>query len=391
MAVSCFIDEGEGSMKQLTESSTLHALPVTDDDPFSEVSNIFIELTSKCNMKCKFCPYPVLKREKQDMPHECVLKILNEIENKKKDITFHVLGEPLLNKRFFEYAKLCDEKNINYWLVTNGLLLTPSISDKLFSLNNLKNLEISFHTMTSESFTLRGCNISFEDYMKKIEHAVFSEKRYESDIKINIDIMYDLHLLRGKLWNNFSMEKWKTFSLLMREWSRRLHRQYPEARARWPRFFNGKKKVFHHDDHYVYRQFEDIPASLFEAFPPHITWLRWEIFPNVFVSLKKFFFFTKNEAYLHHALGGGQATVIPASHFTCSWPCHLAILSNGDITFCCLDYEGELSCGNIRNMTLEQAIRAPVRRLIMTKPDSFSLCRLCKGELFLAESKRQGE
>ena len=371
--------------RQLAGTAKPGATSSKGGDAFSDVQNIFIELTSKCNMSCTFCPYPVLKRKKQDMPHEYVLKILDEIKGKNRDVTFHVLGEPLLNRRFFEYARLCDAKGINYWVVTNGLALSPDVSDELFSLKNLKNLEISFHTMTEKDFALRCRHISFEHYLQKIYDTVFSRKRYESDVKINIDVMYDLHLFNGKIWNNFSMEKWASFSSLMLEWSKALNEQYPEAHTRWPRFFGGKKKIFHREDHYVYRQFSDIPATLFEAFPPHITWIRWEVFPGVFVTLKKFFFFTKNDTYLRHALDTDiHAAVTPATHFSCSWPCHLAILSNGAITFCCLDYEGELACGNIQDMTLEEAAQSRIRHLVMSRPDSFALCRQCKGEIHLS-------
>lgn len=369
---------------QFSDTVLCDQLSFKSDNAFSDVQNIFIEITSKCNMNCKFCPYPVLKRKKQDMPHHYVLKILEEITGKNKDVAFHVLGEPLLNKHLFEYAQLCDEKGINYWIVTNGLALSPDVCDKLFSLKNLKNLEISFHTMTEQDFSLRCCRIDFQSYMKNIQDIVFSKKRYRSDIKINIDVMYDVHLFKGTIWNSFSTEKWKAFSSLMLEWSKALHEQYPEAHTRWPRFFDGKKKVFHRGDHFLYRQFSDIPVSLFEAFPPYITWIRWEMFPNVFVALKKFFFFTKNAAYLRHALGTNvSAAVTPAADFSCSWPCHLAILSNGAITFCCLDYEGELSCGNIADMTLEEAAQSRIRRLVMSKPDSFALCRQCQGEIRL--------
>lgn len=378
------MNEGTSMNKQFADTAHPGALHSTGDNAFSDLQNIFIELTSRCNMECKFCPYPVLKRKKQDMPHEYVLKILEEVKGMNNDVTFHVLGEPLLNKRFFEYASLCDDYGISYWLVTNGLTLTPDVSDRLFSLKNLKNLEISFHTMTEKDFALRCCRISFKNYMQKIHDTIFSQKRYDSDVKINIDVMYDLHLFEGNIWNSFSLKKWQSFTSLMLDWGKMLNEQHPDARTRWPRFFESKKKVFHREDHYLFRQFSDIPATLFEALPPHITWIRWEVFPNVFVSLKKFFFFTKNDAYLQHALGTNtHAVVTPASNFSCSWPCHLAILSNGDITFCCLDYEGELACGNIQHMTLAEAAQSRIRRQVMSRPDTFALCRQCKGEMHL--------
>lgn len=348
----------------------------------ANVRNVFMEITSRCNMNCKFCPYPVLKREKKDMPREYALKILNELKGKGKDVTFHVMGEPLLNHNFFEYAKICDDYGINYWLVTNGLMLTENICDKLFSLKNLKNLEISFHTFSPDSFKLRGCEMPFDKYVENIKRAVFSKKRYEAGIKINIDIMYDLNILSGNLWRNFTREKWLDFSQILLDWQKRLHTLHPDAQDRYPKFFNGKKKIFYRGDNYLYRRYEDIPKNIFADLPEHIQWLRWEIFPEVFVTLKKFFFFTKNSAYLSNTIANGmEFEVEEATNFNCSWPGDLAILSNGQITFCCLDYEGELSCGNIAEMTLEEAASSKCRKTVLSQPDQFKVCRLCRGNI----------
>ncbi len=348
--------------------------------PFQDVRNVFIELTSRCNMTCAFCPLPVLKRSKQDMPHEWVLKILNECAGQGRDVTFHVLGEPLLSPHFFEYAQLCDDLGITYWLVTNGLCLDNARLRKLFALKRLHNVEISFHTMTEETFTLRGCSANFAAWMEKVRNAVFSPERLASNIQINIDVMYDSHLQSGG-WSAFTQKRWQEFATTMRGWAAQLEVAHPECRHLWPRYYEGRKKIFHRGVYYHYRRFTDIPETLFASLPPFISWIRWEIFPNTFVSLKKFFFFTKNPAYLRHSLGR-EMTVIPASsNVTCTWPCDLAILSNGKITFCCLDYEGELACGNIADMTLAEAALSSRRRLVMSRPGAFSLCRLCKGEL----------
>ena len=63
--------------------------------------------------------------------------------------------------------------------------------------------------MTEETFALRGCDISFDKYLGKIRDAVFCQKRLESDVRINIDVMYDMHLLHGTLWKNFNFERWR--------------------------------------------------------------------------------------------------------------------------------------------------------------------------------------
>jgi uncharacterized Fe-S cluster-containing radical SAM superfamily protein len=367
------------------------AAPPCAADVFADVQNVFIELTSRCNMRCRFCPHPVLKREKKDMPHEHVLKILEELKGCKKDVTFHCVGEPLLNGHFLTYAALCDANDINYWLVTNGLAFTPAILDKLFSLKRLQLVEISFHTLTEESFALRGCTTSFANYLDTIHDAVFCRERLESGIKITIDVMYDMHLYHEELWKSFSFDAWRHFTRLMAAWGEELHALYPQARLRWPKYYEGRKKIFWKDDHYTFRRLDDIPANLFDALPPQIAFLRWEFFPNVFVALKKFFFFTKNPDYLRHAFGKDGIGVKPAEGFDCGWPCHLVVLSNGAITFCCLDYEGDLADGNIESMTLAEAAQSSRRRFVLSRPDAFPLCQACKGKLILPPPAKSGE
>lgn len=349
---------------------------------------VFLELTSRCNMSCRFCPSPVLERPRQDMPRELVEKALKEIAGTGIPLTFHVMGEPLLNRHFLDYARLCDGYDIPYWLVTNGALFNKDTLDALFGLKKLLNLEISFHTPDPESFRLRGAVLSFEAYLERIRMAIFSAKRYEAEKGLSLDIMYDLHL--GGVWRGFSLDGWRAFVETALGWKKELEALYPDARECYPRFFTGKKRVFQRNGVTWWRDVEDMPKTLFAELPPDAMWLGWELFPKVFVNIKKFFFFGKTDAYLNHALGGRVFEVRPADNFSCSWSGDLAVLSNGAITFCCMDYEGELSCGNIRNMTLAEAAASARRREVMRHPAHFAFCRRCRGELILPPCTESG-
>lgn len=357
-------------------------------DALATVRNVFIELTSRCNMGCVFCPYPVLERPRQDMPHELVMKVLEELEGQGKDVTFHVLGEPLLNRRFFEYARYCDGHGINYWLVTNGTLLKPEVCRQLFALQNLKNLEISFHTFTEESFRLRACAMHFGTWMERIKTALFSPERYAADIPCNLDVMYDLNLLNGNAWHAFSLERWEDFAGILQGWANDLLQAFPDARQRYPKYFTGRKKIFQRGDYYLYRRYEDIPQDFFASLPEHINWIRWEIFPQTFVTIKKFFFFGKSAAYLDNALPMAAHHVTGARNFQCGWLQDMTVLSDGTISLCCLDYEGELSPGNIADMTLAQAAASAHRQRVLADPGQFPFCSRCKGSLHI-DSKGQ--
>lgn len=342
---------------------------------------IFVEITSHCNMACRFCPSPMLDRRRRDIDPDIMRKILKELKGKDILLAFHVLGEPLLNKSFFEYARLCDNYGIKYWLVSNGLLFTEENVRKIFSLENLQNLEVSFHTCDAASWTLRGCAKSFEDYLRKIRLPIFSPERYEREIPLNIDVMYDLHLGQWG-WNAFDKSAWRGFAATLLEWREELMRKFPDVQERYSRFFNGKKKKFQRDNLVWWRNFEDIPENLFQDFPASQMWLAWEFFPKIFVTFKKFFFFGKDEKYIRHALGKEHGFEIrPAKNFSCSWNQDLAILSDGTITFCCLDYEGKLACGNIADMSLEEACASAIRQKLLQSPEAFNFCRDCRGHL----------
>ena len=62
------------------------------------------------------------------MLDENVLKVLNELKSYKDrglevpPVTFHCLGEPLMNPNLKKYMSFFDDNDIFYWTVSNGLL-----------------------------------------------------------------------------------------------------------------------------------------------------------------------------------------------------------------------------------------------------------------------------
>lgn len=353
---------------------------------FHDLGRIFIELTSRCNMQCRFCPSPVLKRPRNDIKREHVLKILEELKNKNIPICFHVLGEPLLNLNLFEYMDICDKYNIDYYFITNGILCNPKTNQKLFSHTSLKCVEVSFHTLSEKSWILRGCkSLSFEQYLEKIKELVFCKECFLSGISLQLLIMYDLNMQEG-LWNVFNYQDWNNFLDIVQSWAEELNAIYPEARARYPKYYAAKKVLFKRPQGTVYRKRENLPEYLFSD-DSDTKYIGWEFFPNMFITAKQFFLFTKEHDYLQNAFSKNDCSinVLPCENLKhCELSKDITILSNGDISFCCLDYEGKLSCGNIENMTIAEAIHSPQRLLLQSNINSIEFCRQCKGEVILS-------
>jgi len=61
-----------------------------------------IELTSECNLACKYCPHPKMKREKNHMSLETYAKALEHVKYFKQfanqpELSLTGLGEPLMH------------------------------------------------------------------------------------------------------------------------------------------------------------------------------------------------------------------------------------------------------------------------------------------------------
>jgi len=100
-------------------------------------SYITIELSSKCNQSCVFCPYPKIKKDsfiKLD-----IIKLLSEISSWIEEgyIEFSGIGEPFTYPDFETVLDLIRKNpKIHFIIETNGSLLKPWI-EKLKDINNL--------------------------------------------------------------------------------------------------------------------------------------------------------------------------------------------------------------------------------------------------------------
>jgi sulfatase maturation enzyme AslB (radical SAM superfamily) len=321
-----------------------------------------------------------MKRKKQNIKKEHMYKILNELRDKNVGVAFHVLGEPLLNKQIFHYLDICDEYNINVHLVTNLTLLTTDITDKLLSHKSLGMMHISFQTVTEEDFKLRKSNLPFCDYLKNLEDLIYNDKRIKSNVVCYINVMNDWHCYHDNLWNVFTPEKWNQFIDITKIWRDELVKNGALKKSKYISREHGLGK------HYT--RIEDIPNAAYST----ETSFSYEITPNLIVSLKGFSIFGGTDTYLEWlSKKEDYQYVIKNIPQRISTPCKAAmspsVLSNGEITCCCLDYEGSLSLGNIENISLLEAINSPYRAMVMNYPQYFETCRRCRGQLVFMKKK----
>ena len=93
---------------------------------------IFLESSSRCNLKCVHCStdFGVPENEGMDMPLETVKRLAPWLE-KTRFINLNGIGEPLLAANFNEIIELCSRGTAELSFNTNGMLLSDQRCDTI--------------------------------------------------------------------------------------------------------------------------------------------------------------------------------------------------------------------------------------------------------------------
>jgi radical SAM protein with 4Fe4S-binding SPASM domain len=132
----------------------------------ASIREIHVEFSSYCNLRCKWCSLNHSK-QKIDLTEEILDKMLRNLVydnrfSRVKKLNLWNAGEALLNKNFIPLLKLIKKyKNIGierngYFpainLLTNGMLLNESISEKIVVENVLDKIMFSVDGGTKEEY-----------------------------------------------------------------------------------------------------------------------------------------------------------------------------------------------------------------------------------------------
>lgn len=134
------------------------------------VQRLHLELTSRCNFACEFCPDGVMRRPRGTMPLPMVERLLAAAgrEGVARQIHFHVMGEPLLYPDLPEAVQSARRHGMEAWVTTNGSLLAPALVTALRAAG-LSRLIVSLQTPDSDTFALRGSGqLAFETYRDRL-------------------------------------------------------------------------------------------------------------------------------------------------------------------------------------------------------------------------------
>ena len=144
---------------------------------------IYIEITNICNLNCSFCPKTA--RPKKFMTVEEFDTITNEISPLTNTICLHLMGEPLLHPNIKEIFEICNKKNLNVYLTTNGTLIKKNLD--LLKSGCAKRISVSLH-----SFEANNSPNSLDEYL---DDTIISCKEITDNSQTCIEF---------RLWNETS-------------------------------------------------------------------------------------------------------------------------------------------------------------------------------------------
>ncbi|WP_052507017.1 radical SAM protein [Desulfonatronovibrio magnus] len=130
-----------------------------------------IEVTSRCNALCSYCPRTVYHKQWKDrsMPMETFKALLPALQ--KTDLAYlQGWGEPLLHKDFPEMVRLAKEAGCTVGVTTNGILLRESLLEKLIE-SGLDILAFSLAGTTAATNDPVRAGAPFEKVMEKLDLA----------------------------------------------------------------------------------------------------------------------------------------------------------------------------------------------------------------------------
>jgi radical SAM protein with 4Fe4S-binding SPASM domain len=170
--------------------------------PLSGPMNLFIDPSSICNFRCKFCPSGDKNLIARTGRRQCLMDpglfktIIDDLKEFEKPLnTIHMYkdGEPLLNPNLASMVRYAKESGMVRYVdtTTNGHLITPDRMKPILDAG-LDRINISVNGMFDEQFyKFTGIKVDFSKYVRNIAGLYKNKGNCEICIKIAGDFLSD--------------------------------------------------------------------------------------------------------------------------------------------------------------------------------------------------------
>lgn len=320
------------------------------------VKRIHVELTNICNLNCVFCPKSVMTRPYGFMDTQLAKRIISEIAKNRlcEKITFHVMGEPTLHPDFFEILDHSFKEKIKVGLTTNGTTLGGSIGARLLDYD-LHQMDVSLQTPDEASFPLRRAgSLKFDAYLGNIMKFFYRYRTKYPDSIFKFRIMNTTFGKKGMELKTGPIRVIGSAGEL-----RDTVRKYTKDICSLLGLPEPDRRVL---------------ESRIGSIVPY-KWNVIEILPNLFF-----------ETYVLDSWGHAfEDNGVRDAWAGCCFGMrdHFAILYNGDVALCCMDFDGKTKVGNVGGSSLEEVLSRLELKEIIEGFEKYRLvhpyCKRCQG------------
>jgi sulfatase maturation enzyme AslB (radical SAM superfamily) len=391
-----------------TESPAVEQLPASEPGPAPvndwaiQPDVFFLELTNHCNMHCTFCPSDYLKKDRAMADDALAIRFIEQVRDLglNRPIQFSVLGEPLLNKKIYKYIDLCERYGIEVYLISNISILDAERARAVFKHHNVA-LVLSLQTPTEDSYRrLRGYDkLTFDQYFDRILPALREKFMGGSQSRVEVHVTSTSHMRAdGSVHSDFALDMWDAFGVedkdaFVRDLMDRFDGYAEQLRAEFPEQFaledarSRVKYADHIDRNHIAASRETVPEGAVDMIEERF-W-GYMFAPNCFIRFKTFGLWTREESFMKTFLPKQAKVYVEEREeaLDCSMAHNVAMLADGQLSLCCLDYEGEMGLPNLRETSLVELLRSPERRAIATDAMRTEVCRRCQGNLFVFDTE----
>lgn len=284
------------------------------------MNGVYIEITDVCNFHCSFCPSGMRgdSSTRQFMPSELFERCISEAASVADQVYFHVLGEPTLHPGFAHFLKKLEATPLKLNLTTNGstiervgkhILASPAVRQVNFSTHAYAELPTDVAASVLQN-VLDFCR------MAAVERP---------DLYINLRL-WNVGDKSSNAWNNYMLEQVnKAFGKIGEPGTENAPITLEHFCSRHKSFLVEGRIYIHQDSRF-----------------------KW---PSLAESLK-----VKGESVSSSFEGQPN---YPKG--TCrALDTHCAILHDGRVVACCLDYSGQITLGNIQESSLAEILTSPM-------------------------------
>lgn len=296
-----------------------------------------------------------MKRPVEHMNLGMAKRLLSEIKALElaPKVTFHVMGEPTLHPHFLDILRFSARLGLENSLVTNGMKLGGE-EGKHVSQLPLDEITVSIQTPDPDSFAYRHAPLGFEAYRQQI--LTFVKTAHHTHPQTH----FYLRFLNTMLFGKSHMRKpqlgpacssFPELRSALLAWGHALFDILPTPPGDKKRVLDRLARLSLHR----WNRLELWDRLQFDIWPL-IDWQDWSMVPGIeAVSVGD---------CLHHKD-------------------HLAILSNGEIVLCCMDFNGRTSLGNVHNCLLTDVLQGTKAQYVLGEfahgRIALPFCRRCLG------------